>query len=174
MKRRSTTTAACLVGLLCLSFAPHAAASKNFPEALRKKLGLAEIPYAPQGCQLCHQNDDGGTRTATKPFGRTVLRAGAVGGSVPSLLAALNNVESDGTDSDHDGVGDIDELKAGTDPNVAMSKTGEPLPPGPAEKEIPLPETGCSLSPGRLSSPAGLLLLLGAALWLLIRRRPIA
>jgi Bacterial TSP3 repeat len=168
MKGRARIRVACLLGLLALSLAPHAAASKTFPAALRNKLGLAELPYAPMGCQLCHQDDNGGVRTATKPFGRSVLKDGAAGGSVPSLLAALNTLEAEGTDSDGDGIGDIAELKAGTDPNVALSSTGEPLP----MDEIPLPETGCGLARGRTASPIAWALLLGALCFGARRRRP--
>jgi len=167
MKRSSAIASACLLGLSSLAFAPAAAASKNFPEALRSKLGLAALPYPPQGCQLCHQNDEGGPRTATKPFGRTLLKTGTAGGSVPRLYAALKSVEADGVDSDGDGVSDIVELKAETDPNVALSSTGEPLP----MDEIPLPQTGCQFAGPRGSSVGALVILLGAAFSLELRRR---
>jgi hypothetical protein len=166
MKVRSPISVACLLGLFALSLAPHAAASTTFPEALRGKLGLAELPYPPLGCQLCHQDDKGGLLTATKPFGRSVRKEGAVGGSVPSRLAALKTLEAAGTASDGDGSGDIAELKAGTDPNVALSSTGEPLP----MDEIPLPETGCGLAHAGGASPSAWALLQGA-LWFAVRRR---
>jgi len=168
MKRLPSFASSAVLGLLAVSLAPHAAASMSFPEPLRNKLGLAELPYPPLGCQLCHADDQGGIGTATKPFGRSMRKAGTVGGSVPSMLAALNNIEADGTDSDHDGVPDIAELRAGTDPNVFMSTTGMAPPP---EEEIPLPETGCALAQRRGSSFIGTMLLLSAALSFAVRRR---
>jgi MYXO-CTERM domain-containing protein len=95
-----------------------------------------------------------------------VRKDGAMGGSVPSLLSALDALEADGTDSDHDGVPDIAELKAGTDPNVPQTASG--MPEAPVD-EVPLPETGCSLSTAR--SPGGWLLLLGAVAAFAGRRR---
>jgi hypothetical protein len=167
MKRSATLATACLLGLSSLALAAPAAASATFPQALRGKLGLAQLPYPPMGCQLCHQNDTGGLRTATKPFGRAVLQGGTAGGSVPSLLAALETLEADDTDSDHDGTSDIAELRAGTDPNVAVSSTGEPVP----IDDIPLPETGCAFARPRGSSVSALALLLGAALAFGVRGR---
>jgi len=155
----------------CWLFAPHATASTTFPEAVRKQLGLQQIADPPLGCQLCHQDDNGGYATATKPFGRSLLKAGAAGGSVPSLLTALKALEANGTDSDHDGVGDIDELKAGTDPDVAATIDGSPA---PTFEEVPLPQTGCSLSGATLGGTTTLsgswaALLVAASL--LLRRR---
>lgn len=147
--RRLLLSGLCLVGLV--AGAGHARASETFPPLLKSNLMLAELPYPPKGCQLCHKNDDGGPMTATKPFGRAMFKAGTVGGNPPSMLAALHALEADNIDSDGDGTGDIAELRAGEDPNV------------PAEgamvvgKEIPLPETGCGITP-----PAGL-----ANAWLL-------
>lgn len=142
-----------------------AQASVTFPPLLQAKLGLDEVPYAPLGCQLCHSDDKGGPQTATKPFGRAVLRAGAVGGNPPSMLAALGTLETDGTDSDFDGVPDIAELRSGEDPNVPADGSMAPAP-----EPVPLPQTGCTLSDhGAASGGGGLALLcLGALTW---RRR---
>jgi len=166
MTTRNTITSACLLGLLSCSVARPAAASTTFPEALRKQLGLPQIVGPGPGCQLCHRDDKGGFKTAVKPFARSLLKDGAMGASVGSLLSALQRLEADGTDSDGDGIGDIAELKAGTDPNVALSSTGEPVP----MDEIPLPETGCGLARVGGASPSAWALLLGA-LWFAVRRR---
>lgn len=114
-----------------------ARASASYPEALRKQLELDAIAGAGPGCQLCHKDDAGGVRTATKPFGRAVISAGATGGSIPSLLAALDTLEAQGTDSDGDGEPDIAELRSGTDPNVGMD--------GSVPEEVPPPEVGCGV-----------------------------
>jgi MYXO-CTERM domain-containing protein len=170
---RSNRLPAALLSLALGATAAHARASVTFPEALRKQLGLAEIAGPPPGCQLCHRDDAGGLKTATKPLGRSLLQAGTMGGSVPSLQAALSSLESDGTDSDRDGVGDVAELKAGSDPNVATVMGGGEggegmgcvlLPP-----EIPLPETGCSWAGG--AAPASGWLTLAGLVALALRRR---
>src|SRR5438105_1536317 len=86
------------LGLALSLLACPAAASKTFPEALRQKLQLPEIAGTGMGCQLCHQDDTGGLMTATKPFGRAVIQAGAKAANVPSLLSALGQLEADGHD----------------------------------------------------------------------------
>jgi MYXO-CTERM domain-containing protein len=155
-----------LASVLLASFARSATASATFPEALRSKLELAEVAGPAPGCRLCHQDDLGGLKTATKPLGRSLLKAGAAGASVPSLLAALDSLQAGGTDSDRDGTPDIAELKAGTDPNVAVTDPGAPAP----GDDIPLPETGCGLVRAS-SEPSASAALLGAMLFLLRRSR---
>ena len=155
-----------LGGLLMASFAsqaPTAHASTTFPEALRKKLDLPEIAGPAPGCRLCHQTDAGGLKTATRPFSRSLQAAGVAGANVPSLLAGLETLEADGTDSDRDGVADISELERGTDPNVALTDNGDPI-----ADDVPLPETGCAV--GAATSTSGVWTALAAALWLLARR----
>jgi hypothetical protein len=154
----------CLGALLGASQRAHA--SPAFPEALRSKLGLVQAPGPAPGCRLCHQTDAGGLKTVTEPFGRAVLAAGAVGGSVPSLQAALDTLSAQATDSDFDGVSDIAELEAGSDPNTAPEGTMTVAP------EVPLPQTGCAVvSIARPGSRAPLLAWLVAGLSALIRRK---
>ncbi len=166
MKRALLT----LLGLLLL--APHARASTTFPEALRKELGLAQIAGPAPGCQLCHRDDAGGVKTATKPLGRSLLAAGAQGGSVPSLIEALGTLQRNGTDSDSDGTPDTAELSAGTDPNVFDAVDGGAGASGtegmPCPVILPLPETGCSVRP---APGAGWLTLAGFVALALVRRR---
>jgi hypothetical protein len=166
MTHLSRISASILLGVALCAMAPHAAASATFPEALRKKLGLAKIAGPPPGCRLCHQDDLGGLKTATKPFARSLIKAGAMATSVPSLLAALDTLASENTDSDGDGIPDIVELKAGMDPNVAMTATGMPTQP---LDQVPLPETGCTL--GYPSSEGRSWAALAVALLLLVSRR---
>jgi hypothetical protein len=167
MMRSQKIAASSLLGLLLALASPPALASTTFPEALRKKLGLEQIAGPAPGCRLCHRDDLGGLKTATKPLARSLLQAGAMGGSVPSLLGALTTLESENTDSDADGIGDIAELKAGTDPNVGLNPDGTPS----ATEEIPLPETGCTLGAARATSGAWLLLCAACVLLRLRRQR---
>lgn len=75
-------------------------------------------------CELCHQTR-AGSGPVTTPFGQSLVAAnpGSVIGNVDNLklavAALLGDPEADvpPTDSDEDGVGDIDELFQGSDPN---------------------------------------------------------
>ena len=144
----------------------HAAssrASETFPAQIQKDLGLKQKP----DCILCHETDKGEKNTVTRPFGVSMRRIGNLAaGSLGSLDAALQKLEKEGTDSDQDGVPDIEELRMGRNPNVreivvvqdAGSGSGdaapppvvvveEPPPPGP-----PLMETGCACALARSHS----------------------
>jgi hypothetical protein len=122
-----------------------ASASPNFPAELQKEW---DLPTAP-GCIVCHQNDLGGVGTATKPFARSLQRKGLVQEDIGSLDTALAALKAQNTDSDGDGISDIDELQMGTDPNDG---------PGTFD-QYPIPMTGCAMSvPSRSSAlPFGLL-----------------
>ena len=92
-----------------------AAATPNFPGAIKSHLGLDSKP----ACTLCHTTLAGGDGTVSRAFGVAMRGDGLVPNDTSSLNDALDALEAAGTDSDADGVGDIDELKAGTNPNVA-------------------------------------------------------
>ena len=102
-------------------------ASDTFPEEIRAQL---QLPAAPP-CTLCHSSDEGGLDTVVTPFGVTLARLGLVATDENSLLAALQAAESQTVDSDFDGVADLDELRAGGDPNDGV--------------DLPTPMTGCAL-----------------------------
>ena len=128
-----------LAGLL---IAAPALASTEYPPTIKAQLGLMQAP----DCTLCHRDDNGGARTVVRPFGRTLeSRFGLTGGNVGLLRAAITADDNEHFDSDGDGVSDIDELRAGSNPNVGLSGEEAPL-------DFPLPETGCALAK---RSPAG-------------------
>src|SRR6188768_1756773 len=94
---------------------PHAArASHSFPENVQSEWQLPETP----ACTLCHQTLLGGFGTATKPFGRALLKNGATAVDANALRNALRKLQADESDVDHDGISDYDELQTGTDPDV--------------------------------------------------------
>jgi uncharacterized protein (TIGR03382 family) len=143
---------AALVGMPFL--AAPAGASPIYPTAMQDKLQLADPP----SCTVCHRDLAGGAGTVVQPFGVELLQnRGLFGGSdVESLEAALDSIAADGHDSDEDGESDVDELKAGTDPNAAGGGVATPVQFG----------FGCAAA-GMPSSLAGL----AVALAFLSRRR---
>jgi hypothetical protein len=133
-----------------------ARASSVYPPEVRAHLSLSYTP----ACTLCHNTPSGGIGTVTTPFGKSMMARGLVAQNIASLDTALDALAAEKTDSDHDGVPDIDELKAQTDPNVAGGGAVTP------------PSYGCFDVTGQTGSPLGLLLVAVALLlWRLSRRR---
>ena len=130
-----------------------ARASSNYPAEIRAHLGLSYTP----DCTLCHSVPTGGFGTVTTPFGTSMQARGLKAQNVQSLTTALDALAGEQTDSDGDGVPDIDELKAGTNPNVAGGGT------------VPPPTYGCFDVTGQPGSPLALLPI--ALAFLLVRAR---
>ncbi len=103
-----------LVVVLALA-STSAAASSSFPSETKTHMQLTSTP----GCTACHSSGAGGFGTVTQPMGKTLQANGLIASDIATLDAALDTIESADTDSDGDGVGDIAELRAGTDPNIA-------------------------------------------------------
>lgn len=106
MRRRITLMIAAVV------LPANAYAMDSFPGQIKDHLGL---PVAPQ-CLLCHGSTAGGG-PIVQPFGKSMLAAGLTVSGGRTLTSALDKLAKDGTDSDSDGVVDIDELLVGTSPN---------------------------------------------------------
>lgn len=102
-----------LFAAAALLVAAPAAATENLPGAIAQHLSL---PSAPP-CSLCHVGGNTGAGTPTTPFARSARDRGLVAENVEILNAVLDQLKSERVDSDADGVTDIDELVAGTDPN---------------------------------------------------------
>lgn len=137
---------------MLLLLAPPAHATPGFPAAIQRALGPAQAPP----CALCHAGGATGRGTVTTPVGQALRARGLQAGDESSLAAALAALERDRVDSDGDGALDVDELRAGADPNRAA--------------DLPAVEYGCALS-GPGAGGALPLLLLALALVLVQRRR---
>jgi hypothetical protein len=110
--KRWLATAALVPAML--SMASTALGSSSYPDAMKSHLGLSSTP----ACTLCHEGSPG-FGTVTTPFGATAKGTyGLVAQDTTKLATVLNAMAKDKADSDGDGTPDIDELKAGTDPNA--------------------------------------------------------
>lgn len=138
--------------VVLLLVAAPALASSNYPSEVKTHLEAAAIPQ----CTICHDTNAGGFGTVNQPFGVALMDNGLVSGDVEALGTALDAVEAAGTDSDGDGVGDVDEVRAGADPNDGADGGVA------ADAETLLYGFGCAAG----GTPAALVLLLG-----LLRRR---
>jgi len=70
-------------------------------------------------CTVCHVTQPGKEGTARTLFATQLKDNGAIGDDLNSLISALSQMEAEGlaSDADQDGYGDIEELRANTDPN---------------------------------------------------------
>lgn len=92
-----------------------AGATSTFPTAIQAALTAKKAP----DCGVCHAGGTTGRGTVTTKFGAAMMARGLVANDEASLTKALTAMETDKVDSDGDGVIDVDELRVGTDPNVA-------------------------------------------------------
>jgi hypothetical protein len=141
------------VAAVRLLAAPSASASPVYPDEIQQHLGLT---YSPP-CSLCHAGGVTGLGTVTTPFGKAMRARGLVARNIAALDTALDRMASDRVDSNGDGISDIDELKAGTDPNAGA--------PG----AVPPPEFGCRAANGHGDLPLWSAALLAVAAALIMR-----
>jgi hypothetical protein len=94
-----------------LMFPLKASAMPDFPGQIQQHLGLANPP----SCIICHGSAQGGG-PVSQPFGQAMLADGLNSSGGVSLTAALDKMEADKTDSNGDGIPDIEELRQGIEP----------------------------------------------------------
>jgi hypothetical protein len=153
-----------------------AGATPNFPPAVQQNLALAAAP----DCSICHTDgDQGGLGTVNTPFGKNMRARGLVAFDANSLATALDQMASEDVNSAGDCLDDIDELKAGHDPNepdpVGTCGDGGASSSGAgASGEAPseaTPTNGCAgkIAPTRSNGDVSWMVAIGFA-WLAARR----
>ena len=174
---RSRTLLPALFALVVLE-AGAASASATFPAVLRDypEAGMQREggESCTPSCEVCHSNPTGGFGTVTTPFGVSLFEAGLRAGDEDSLVDALDQLLMEETDSDEDGVSDIDEISnpspsSELDPSGAWNPNEVGAKPAICE-DIPRYGCGARLSPESASWPAGIFagLTVGLLFW---RRR---
>lgn len=98
--------------LVSLLVPANALALGSFPGQIKDHLGLSAAPQ----CNLCHGSVSGGG-PMVQPFGLAMVAAGLTISGGSTLTSALDKLQQNGTDSNGNGVPDIAELIAGTNPN---------------------------------------------------------
>jgi hypothetical protein len=135
---------------LCIVlFSRGALASEVFAQHIKTEYGYTEDALFL--CTHCHQTAIGGVGTVVKPFGKTARRYGANALFVEPLKAALRQMEANNDDSDCDGIGDIQELKNHTDPNLDNETMMAPVDCG--VDEAPRYGVYCNMAGGAVQGP---------------------
>jgi len=141
--------------VLSAGVSSSAFALPRFPGEVADLLGTGHVP----GCKLCHLEAKTTGVTAVTPFVLS-LEARGFDGQGTTLAGALARSEADRVDTDGDGTLDVEELRAGTDPNSPFA--------GASSADDPT--YGCALA-GAAGGLTPALVTLGAILFLQRRRR---
>jgi hypothetical protein len=120
-------------------------ASEPFDSVIKSELGL---PPGPLLCLTCHDSLIGGIGTVNKRFGLAARKLGLQKLDVEKLKQVLQQMEATKVDSDCDGIGDIAELRTGSDPNSGETDAA-------CADSVEPPRYGCSCSFSALSAKRG-------------------
>jgi hypothetical protein len=154
--------------LFVIALTGTARATPNFPPAIQQHLSLAAEPH----CAICHSDGDkGGLGTVTTPFGKNMRQRGLVPFDTNALKNALDEMSSRHVNSAGDCLDDIDELKAGRDPNVAdpscLDGGGGRITPTEGDG----PSYGCAVARPRRTREVPIVVFFAATILLLRRSR---
>ena len=128
------------VSLLALGWLAGTERARALPDYPKYLQSAADAPCLPH-CNLCHRDDNAGSGTVDRPFGKSLQQVGHLGGGGKSdVTRSVGEIRTQKTDSDGDGVSDIDELSAGEDPNYA------------GDGSLCGPRVGCSAASTRAQS----------------------
>ncbi|HZU82636.1 MAG TPA: hypothetical protein VE987_06955 [Polyangiaceae bacterium] len=163
---------AALSALAVTTAAARARATPDFPDTVRKFYALPAVVDPPNGCQVCHVDDNGGGPTTLRPFGQLLSQQYLVNPyDETSLTSALGELASQQPLVASD-------LMNGRDPNGDVGVTSTTLADGAvastgASPLDPTPSYGCSTAAADLRGggpPLGVASACAATLLLLARR----
>lgn len=129
MHRRTTAVLVSAAAIALAGTAAVARATDGFPPAMSAWLAThsdAGAPAANPPCAVCHSGGSTARGTVTTPFGLAMRARGLVASNNATVATALDALAAERTDSDGDGVIDVDELALGTDPNLAPGTNAAP------------------------------------------------
>jgi hypothetical protein len=152
--RTARTLVFASVGLVIVALSSAASASPGYPADIKTDLSLS-YDLGTTHCTICHSSNTGGIGTVVTPFGLAMKAAGLHLEDPAALETALMTLKAAATDSDCNGIPDIQQLIDGRDPNAPgeyINGVGGPelaADPGCAGQSIP-PAFGCGaqLAPG--------------------------
>lgn len=112
-----------------LLVSPLARATAEFPQQMVTDLGItcANPIWDNSGCTICHADNNGGLGTATKPFGRYMKTQGLTPFNDTKLSSILGQLQAESphaTDTNCDGVPDVDELTNCQWQNLTVDQCG--------------------------------------------------
>lgn len=138
-----------------------ALATPTFPQTIQTTLNATAVP----DCLVCHVGRTG-RGTVNTGFGSAMRARGLQAYDESSLRSALKTMESDGVDSDGDGVIDVDALRMGKDPNPPRSAIDF--------NEEATPRYGCvggQIAPGKAGGSTTATAIFASLIALLVLRR---
>jgi uncharacterized protein (TIGR03382 family) len=97
-----------------LFVARPAHATAEFPGIIQQHFGITctDGGIATPDCIICHDNDNGGLGTVTRPFGVWMKANGLSAFNDSKLGTLLDQAKQEGIDTNCDGIPDIDQLES--------------------------------------------------------------
>jgi len=138
---------------VALFVSASARATAEFPALIQQHLNITctDGGTATPDCIICHQNDNGGLGTATRPFGAWMKSNGLSAFNDSELETLLDKAKSEGVDTNCDGIPDIIELEDCDWP--ALETSGDACGDAGTSSAVTI-LYGCSAAPNA-ASPSG-------------------
>ncbi len=112
--------------LSILMVAAPASATSEFPKTIVTHLAItcdggASPIFDKQGCTICHLTNNGGLGTVQHPFGIEMRKLGVTQFNDNALDTALDQAQTEGLDSNCDGIADTTQLSSCDWPSLVVN-----------------------------------------------------